>query len=103
MPQYLLEEMAEAGRGGQCMVPAARTPNRSRSRNRNPNPNPNPTPTPNPSRNPKPEPKPKPKPTPKPHPNQVLVAQPRRVAAISLAQRVAAERGEAVGGTVGRL
>ena len=32
---------------------------------------------------------------------KVLVAQPRRVAAISLAQRVAAERGEAVGRTVG--
>ena len=33
----------------------------------------------------------------------MLVAQPRRVAAISLAQRVAAERGEAVGGTVGHV
>lgn len=31
----------------------------------------------------------------------VLIAQPRRVAAISLAQRVAAERGEEVGGVVG--
>ena len=31
----------------------------------------------------------------------VLIAQPRRVAAISLAERVAAERGEAVGETVG--
>ena len=31
----------------------------------------------------------------------VLCLQPRRVAAISLAQRVAAERGEKVGGTVG--
>ena len=50
MPQYILEEMSAAGRGGACMV---------------------------------------------------LVAQPRRVAAISLAQRVAAERGEPVGRTVG--
>ena len=33
--------------------------------------------------------------------SKVLVAQPRRVAAISLAQRVAAERGEPVGRTVG--
>merc|ERR1740139_2040879 len=49
VPQYILEEMVAAGRGGACMV---------------------------------------------------LVAQPRRVAAISLAQRVAAERGEAVGRTV---
>ena len=31
----------------------------------------------------------------------VLIAQPRRVAAISLAERVAAERGEAVGVSVG--
>ena len=34
-------------------------------------------------------------------PGTVLIAQPRRVAAISLAERVAAERGEALGQTVG--
>ena len=34
-------------------------------------------------------------------PGRVVVTQPRRISAISLAERVAYERGEAVGGTVG--
>ena len=50
MPQYILEDAIDKGRGGACTV---------------------------------------------------LCAQPRRVAAISLAQRVAAERGEQVGRSVG--
>jgi len=50
VPQYILEEMVAAGRGGEASI---------------------------------------------------VVTQPRRIAAISLAQRVAAERGGRVGGVVG--
>lgn len=35
------------------------------------------------------------------HPKTIIVTQPRRLAAITVARRVAAERGEALGGTVG--
>ena len=34
-------------------------------------------------------------------PGNIIVAQPRRISAMSVAERVAAERGEMIGGTIG--
>ena len=71
-------------------------------------------PTPNPK--PSPDPNPNPKPHPKPHqvpqfvleeaaargaPCSIVCTQPRRISAVGVAERVAAERGEVVGGVVG--